>query len=290
MVAPDNRAARKSSTRHGSKTATVAASPGQKRLQPDDALITPPPYGHSHNPKTHLFNDPAPIYKPMLTPGHHGKSGVTAHVGKMYPDRSFSGGNSPYGFRFHYNPASIHVSSQSDYSAMNTPQEGDGNNYFYNYGAMDFTILLNRQDEVLARTKTAHSVMGTREFAHLGTMYDLEWIYKTFNSSPDVSGTLKDLSKAGLYETSISYILKPTAMHVRFNKHLTYYGWPTSLDIQHQMFTANMIPVITMVQITIAGLAPQPSVSSPSKTVKSGNGVKVRVSKTQNGHTTSPGI
>lgn len=201
------------------------------------------------------WNDPYPLYRPMLVPGQQGKTGSTYSVGFMYADRNgftdVSTGSSPtnpYGFRFHYNPNEISVSSQADVDFSNQTSGDMGTQYFNNYGSCSFQVLINRQDEVLQGKKTTHAVMGSTNFRDLGTLYDIEWLYRVFNGAPNLNG---------LKETSLSYVLMATPVHFQFGKYLKFFGRPASIDVDHILFTAGMVPMVSTVQVTIVGLKVQ---------------------------------
>lgn len=236
------------------------------------------------------WNDPSPIYKPMLVPGRTGQQGVTAAVGYMFADVNATpdgqSKHNPFGFRFHYNPANISTSSTADINYTNMPMNDGGTQYFNNYGACSFQIMINRQDEVLAKTFAKHYVMGTNEFALLGTLYDLDWMYRVFNGHPGHQVGGVTLKNATLMETSMSYVLRATPVHVHFNQYLKFFGRPAEIDVQHVLFTAGMVPMVSTVTVTLMGLAQQGDNSVlANPTVTSGNGTKVQSgSVDQNGN------
>ena len=86
-----------------------------------------------------------------------------------------------------------------------------------------------------------------------GTMADLEYLFKAINGTLKVDGVAKEWSNLlGKKTANIGY-LQPSLMGFQFSPTLdglAWVGWISNIQINHTMFTENMIPLRTEVVIS----------------------------------------
>jgi hypothetical protein len=95
----------------------------------------------------------------------------------------------------------------------------------------------------------------------LGTMADLEYIYKMVNGSGAAAGGGADATywtNALGKKTADVAFLRATPIAIQFGPsihNLSYVGYITSLSVNHTMFTQDMIPLHTEVSVTMNGFS-----------------------------------
>ena len=85
-----------------------------------------------------------------------------------------------------------------------------------------------------------------RNLLRLGTVYDIEYLFKTINSNSvvkNISGRLT-ADNGFLTPNAIGFQLGPT------NDSIAYMGWVSSVNVQHVAFTEDMIPLRSIVNLT----------------------------------------
>lgn len=168
-----------------------------------------------------------------------------------------------YAFQFMYNPTSISYSVGSDPSIDWLGQggtQGDVSVPMFGQGTVSFKLYINRiYDMGILRDKDAHE-LSSSGYGYLrtlkqvdidgllkrGTEYDLEFLYRVLNGTPYPSiamsmGTM----------TSDYGLVFGLPIWVRFHNNLRYKCVVTGLNVNHVMFTRNMIPMFTEVDITL---------------------------------------
>lgn len=85
-----------------------------------------------------------------------------------------------------------------------------------------------------------------RQLLRLGTVYDIEYLYKTINSNPLVPNFLgRNTADNGfLTPNAIGFQLGPTMNSI------AYLGWVSTVNVQHVAFTEDMIPIRSIVNLT----------------------------------------
>lgn len=201
-----------------------------------------------------LSNDPPPMYKPYLTPGNPSRVGYNMSRGYIAPIRrtTFAGDPNPYFFKFHYNPKTIDVSTNSQDSAnvANQSVNDDFINMLAHSGNYHFEFILDRSMEVAAGATSQNSgPTGTKRFAEFGTMYDIEYLYRTFNGPPGQKMRAWAISN---YSSNYGFMI-PTPCKIWLNNTMQWTGFPSSLSIQHLMYSRGMVPLITTVSLDFIG-------------------------------------
>lgn len=223
-----------------------------ERITPSDlSLVSKPRYQVRPNPSQQGY----------LTPrtGDRGVLDKTWAVGKM--ERYKIDGDvyskfvktedlaqADYGFKFHYNPSSFSQSSPTGFDYY--PSELDpGLPLMAAPSTLSFQVMLNRSEDVLESTpfnKKDGPVLGCTNFSQLGTMYDVEWFFRTVNGIRTNGGA------DAMYESADIGLLLPSPVLITFSKALRYAGYISNLQIDHLKFTPSMIPTISLMNISVA--------------------------------------
>lgn len=160
-------------------------------------------------------------------------------TGRMYnlrlsQDATYAVGQdaSLYAFNFLYNPGSVDMNTQVDWSMNYSPN--DTYSKIPNNQTCSFQLLLNRVPDVNDPKSRAYKA---------GTLHDVEYLYRCINGSPKFV--------AGMGQTADVGFLTPTRLQVIFGPRLTFAGFITALDISHTTFSQSMLPTLTTVQITM---------------------------------------
>jgi len=177
-----------------------------------------------------------------------------------------------WGFRFLFNPSyiSINMSSNNKVDWTRPNENGavlvaDGIG-----GTISVNILLDRVADMATMkqwkkngggslTQAAYPVTMDAEqcagILHRGTEYDLEYLYRVVNGNPQKVILMGESPKDGLellsanmgYMTQIPFIFK-------ISERQRYKVILESINIEHSMFTRDMIPIRTVVQIGLQRL------------------------------------
>lgn len=155
-----------------------------------------------------------------------------------------------YGFRFLYNPTSVSISATRNTSVRTDPQTAisaviSGINQ--NFQVINFKVFLNRvadvmggntEDDYYAGIWGPEDIEGIRR---LGTHWDLEYLYRICNGA----WNMEDRG-----ETSDIGVLIPANARLILSKGQHFFGFIESVSWQDQLFSTNMVPTITTVDIT----------------------------------------
>jgi len=190
-----------------------------------------------------------------------------------------------YGFQFLWNPDQIStsVSRNMDVTPSNADRLRGVSGAFPGQESVSFSIVLDRVNDfamlrsVAGASKTQKGPYPSfndaiknsykhgldensgesiekklYDLSRLGTMADLEYLFKCINGSGTVGGSWTTLLNK---ETSNIGFLAPNLLAIRLGpsakESLSYVGWATSLSINHTMFTEEMIPLRTSVSFSI---------------------------------------
>jgi hypothetical protein len=192
-----------------------------------------------------------------------------------------------YGFQFLWNPENISVAVARNMDV--TPSSADRlrsvSGAFPGQENVQFTIVVDRVNDFAALAGASGSKKAeksafpsyTQEFknqykyglsdstaegripmnqkiyelSRYGTMADLEYLFKAINGAGPGTGWVTLLGK----KTADIGFLSPTLLAFRFGpdsqESLSFVGWITNLSINHTMFTENMIPLRTTVNVSV---------------------------------------
>jgi hypothetical protein len=183
-----------------------------------------------------IFNQrPHSSAVPYVLPSVLGVFGNTWARGTMVRNVNSLVTGPNYGFRFYYNPESINFSSPV---AMNQTPAGEGGvqfpSLFNSLGTISFTVLLNRTEDIYARTIASQSVLGSTKLADLGTTHDMEILYRMINGRPR--------NPNGTADRGFIY---PTPVNIRFSNALKGTFFLTDVSVNHIKFGATMAPMVS---------------------------------------------
>lgn len=169
-----------------------------------------------------------------------------------------------YGFRFQYNPEKI----QMIYDVNTNLHPGvlaSGKDIFLpltqSSSAVSLDLILNRMEDMKYRDnpqlaiqrqiyhgsgETASLLKDIQELHEKGTMYDMEYMFKTMNAPMGefwsrYNGTTADMG-----------FIRPTILELHLGNRLRYPVRVISLAIEHKIFDPRMVPVFSVVRITFA--------------------------------------
>lgn len=85
-----------------------------------------------------------------------------------------------------------------------------------------------------------------RQLLRLGTVYDIEYLYKTINSNSTTQNIVGRVTSDNGFLTpnAIGFQLGPTSNSI------AYMGWISTVNVQHVAFTEDMIPIRSLVNLT----------------------------------------
>lgn len=141
---------------------------------------------------------------------------------------------SNYAFTFLYNPNSIQINTQVDWS-INYDSRDVGTT-LPNAQTLQFELMLNRITDVADPTP-GYNIPN-------GTLHDIEYLYRTINGEP--------VPIVGMGTTADKGFIIPTRVMVAFGTKYKFVGYVNSISITHAMFQKDMIPVYTTVDISMS--------------------------------------
>lgn len=182
-----------------------------------------------------------------------------------------------YGFKFMYNPTS--VSMAWDVSQQMSPTfVGSGQDKFNPISAgllssvVEFELYLNRiadfgqvgEGGIIVGANPYPVGVPEEDLAQIyekGTMYDLEYLFKTLNG-PNATFTSK---LNGI--TADRGWLRPTVVELHLGKSMRYRVRVSDFAVNHIIFNNNMVPIFSTVKLTCARFNDSPVVNSDSNFV-----------------------
>ncbi len=190
-------------------------------------------------------------------------------------DKALVGIQVPYGFRFHYNPQFIQQSygSITGISPELIESGKDKTNMITtpaSSSSISCTLYLNRIEDMNALANYAveqpsnKAPINTDEksleyypeivsaserklIKDFGTMYDLDFLFKTING--EMGGYKSPLR--GIKTGDVGW-LNGIAVEVHLGRKLRYLARITNISVNHIQFTENMVPTLTTVVLTMA--------------------------------------
>jgi hypothetical protein len=186
-----------------------------------------------------------------------------------------------YGFQFHYNPGSIDM-SYSGSPNIDVNMEATGQERFNLYGTsvststISIQLVLNRVLDhqyydktgfLLEKYRGVYSPRTPTEEEQLriferGTMYDVEALLATlvgFKAQTDLRGETAD----------VGWITGRT-LEIHLGKALRYRGFIGGVGVRHIMFTEQMVPIFSTIQMDIRRIPDYAGLGGPSPATGSG--------------------
>lgn len=164
-----------------------------------------------------------------------------------------------WGFKFSYNPQSIQYSTAVDTSIDWMLNSKDPANLLGGNTQVSIQLYLNRiadMTELKKWNKAKASDYGTNYpralrkeeiegILYRGTEYDLEFLYRVLNGDPGKTALLEYDGKT----SDFGYITgTPCWFHLHNN--MRYYGSMANVSVNHVMFTQEMVPMLSTVDIS----------------------------------------
>lgn len=189
--------------------------------------------------------------------GRQGKKGLQRNDGSS-PTRK----DDKYGFQFLWNPTSYGTSTAISNNVVASANDSyAAGNVFQGTGTISFEIHLNRINDFACFKSTSETDLSRyygpisgyednnnaylnlfKDLKERGTLADLEFLYRMVNGS-----AVKNLANR---ETSDIGILIPQLIRVDIGPY-SQVGSITGLSVAHQMFTEDMIPIMSTVNISV---------------------------------------
>lgn len=167
--------------------------------------------------------------------------------------------NQAYGFKFLYNPKEINMAWQIS-TALNPEYQASGKDEFIalapSQSSISFEVILNRIEDMsildaLGVVSTVQSPYGkgitvepneARQIYEKGTMYDMEYFFKTINGPhatfvSDLNGTTADKG-----------YLRPSMVELHLGASLRYIVRVQAFSIRHSIFNSRMVPILSTVR------------------------------------------
>lgn len=205
------------------------------------------------------------------------QTNTAAVVAQAQKDTKFSGtyDPTPYGFKFLYNPQTVSMSwgaiAKTDpvyQSSGQDPFVAGTSNLVNSF--IEFSILLNRIEDfnyinengliapgnLAAKspypqfaTKSNDPNVEFKEIYQKGTMYDLEYLFKTMHGQ-GAYAAYKSVLMGGVTSDPGWLPVRPIELHLG-NK-LRYRVRISNLSVNHTIFNSRMVPILSTVNITCA--------------------------------------
>jgi hypothetical protein len=200
-------------------------------------------------------------------------------VGQLVADAAtaaYKPGDYRYGFRFLYNPSSIQFSTPltSKLSPSALADSSGADVKMMPQGSITLELFLNRVMDVTQPTDNYQTGKGQKiapedlaELQERGTMYDIDYLYRTINgmwSLDETAGPVKkpkkkkgkkkdkDIPDPDMTQTGDIGMLLPTSAWLSIGRAMRYYGWVQSITYTHEMFSEDMVPLVTRLQLSFA--------------------------------------
>lgn len=162
-----------------------------------------------------------------------------------------------WGFRFSYNPQTMSYSTSTNTSIDWMLNSKDPANLLGGNTTVSFQLYLNRIADMTELKSAKDGGDFSRSYPralrkeeiegllYRGTEYDLEFLYRVLNGDPGKTALLEYGGKT----SDFGYITgTPCWFHLHNN--LKYYGSMASLSVNHVMFTQEMVPMLSTVDIS----------------------------------------
>lgn len=232
-----------------------AQKPGASLLEPSNGYLTA---------GSRVYNDPPdPVSAPYLLPGVRASQETNTWLnGEIYCNSSYTARTTNWAFRFHWNPATMYFQNSTALN-LSRPANDLGNVVGPGLETLDFEFYLNRQYEVAERKKLSSPMLGGKQtFYDVGTLHDIEFLYRTINGDPHSGSNFTDAVVGPNYKpdaqgTANAGLLQFSFVVARFNN-IKFPGYVSSLGIEHLLFSEKMVPMVSKVSITMSRLLNMP--------------------------------
>jgi hypothetical protein len=184
---------------------------------------------------------------------------------KTYENKSYDG--NLYGFKFLYNPKEVSMTwgvaeGQNWEGIANNLEAGTAPSAALQNSTISFSLLLNRIHDMqyldfsglkagvtnpyppFLQSRTIDEELS--ELYEKGTMYDMEYLFKTLNG---INSTTYSGFKG---ETADQGWLQGFAVELHLGNRMRYLVRVTNLEINHAIFDERMVPILSYVNITCA--------------------------------------
>jgi len=167
-----------------------------------------------------------------------------------------------WGFRFMYNPTTISYTTTTNNSIDWTRGSKDSATVLAGNQVVTFQLYLNRIVDMsyLENTNSSSSMQaaygrGLEDeerggILHRGTEYDIEFLYRTLTGDPTTNNPLLNPDWKGA-TADIGYITA-IPLWLYLNDNLRYYGAVASLGVNHVIFNTEMVPMLSVVDISFS--------------------------------------
>ena len=173
--------------------------------------------------------------------------------------------NKGYAFHFHYNPTSIQYGTQSGANIDWTRGSADPANVLGGNTTIGFTIYLNRVLDLAVLNQSPDdptiykdwesqiSADQAESLRKRGTEFDLEYLYRIIVGEPQDAhnALLQGMSGNTSLTSDLGYITGiPCWIRIHDNMH--YKVSVQSMNVNHVLFTPDMVPTLTTVDLQLA--------------------------------------
>ena len=176
---------------------------------------------------------------------------MMGRLGRIVPEltQSSAYGAGGYGFRFLYNPASYGESISVDPNIAANVAATDTANSMAPNSSFSFSLYLNRIEDMRYTSypgSAAYPVPITQNdwegITQFGTLWDVEYLFRTIN------GQMRDTWRGTTSEFGI-IVGVPCRFYLGRGRRLR--GRIVSVTMNHLMFTKDMVPILTAVQVNV---------------------------------------
>lgn len=187
-----------------------------------------------------------------------------SRLGKIYQsedgaaalNKPVKGQVSLWGFRFTYNPQDINYSTSTNTSIDWMLNSKDPANLLGGNTTVNIKLYLNRIADMTELRKVnggdfskAYPRALRKEeidgILYRGTEYDLEFLYRVLNGDPGKTALLEYDGK-----TSDWGYITGTPCWFHLHNNMRYYGSMASLSVNHVMFTQEMVPMLSVIDLS----------------------------------------
>lgn len=184
-----------------------------------------------------------------------------------------------YGFRFLYNPTTVSMAWQiMDKMDPTFPSQAQDPFSIVSTGlmssSMEFDILLNRIEDLNLLTPTGGLKVANpypktvdpndlRELYKRGTMYDIEYLFKTINGPHATQFTVFNGASAD------KAYLRPSPLELHLGSGMHYRVRVSNIAINHVIFNDRMVPVLSTVRLSLSRYVDGPQSYGADTSMKS---------------------
>jgi hypothetical protein len=212
---------------------------------------------------------PSNLHATQVLQTYASLAGSTSNLGKIYQDKNGGAvlntrlkltkdqGPALWGFRFMYNPENFTYSTSANNSVDWGLGAKDPAVLLAGNQTVSFKIYLNRIRDMSWLLKNPGGGSGyyrplkdeeVKGILNRGTEYDIEFLYRVLNGDPEKGNPLLSSTYAG--ETADFGYTTGTPCWLQLGPNIKYFGSVTGFTVSHAMFTENMIPMLTVVDIS----------------------------------------